>query len=56
MENYQRKNKMICPRCKGNGYIKVVKEVSWPSKEQNIVVQCSMWKSEGEIDDIPTKQ
>tara|TARA_R100000734_G_C3273163_1_gene68594 strand:+ start:150 stop:320 length:171 start_codon:yes stop_codon:yes gene_type:complete len=56
MENYQRKNKIICPRCKGNGYIKVVKEVSWPSKEQNIVVQCSMCKSEGEIDDIPTKQ
>ena len=41
----------ICPRCRGNGYIKVVKEVTWPSREQQIVVQCSMCDSEGEIED-----
>jgi DnaJ-class molecular chaperone len=41
----------ICPRCKGNGYIKVKKEVTWPSKEQEIVVQCTMCNSEGEIKD-----
>lgn len=49
MENS--KKTKICPRCKGNGYIKVVKEVAWPSKEQQIVVQCSMCNSEGEIKD-----
>lgn len=51
MEDYQRKNKIICPRCSGNGYIKVKKEVNWPSKEENIVVQCSMCNSEGELND-----
>ncbi len=49
MENS--KKTKICPRCKGNGYIKVVKEVTWPSREQQIVVQCSMCNSEGEIED-----
>ena len=49
MENS--KKTKICPRCKGNGYIKVVKEVAWPSKEQQIVVQCSMCNSEGEVKD-----
>ena len=49
MENS--KKTKICPRCKGNGYIKVVKEVAWPSKEQQIVVQCSMCSSEGEVED-----
>ena len=42
--------KKICPRCKGNGYIKVIKEVTWPSKEENIVVQCTMCNSQGEIE------
>lgn len=41
--------KKICPRCSGNGYIKVVKEVAWPSKEEMIVAQCTMCNSEGEI-------
>ena len=41
----------ICPRCKGNGYIKVIKEVAWPSKEQQIVAQCSMCNSQGEIEE-----
>ena len=41
--------KIICPRCKGNGYIRVIKEVQWPAKEEVIVVQCPMCDSEGEI-------
>jgi len=45
-------NKKICPRCKGNGYIKVIKEVKWPSKQEEIVVQCTMCNSEGEIEDV----
>ena len=44
--------KRICPRCKGNGYIKVIKEVKWPSKAEEIVVQCTMCNSEGEIEDV----
>ena len=43
--------KKICPRCTGNGYIKVKEKVTWPSKEREIVVQCSMCNSEGEIED-----
>ena len=45
------KKKIICPRCKGNGYLKVKKEVQWPQKEEIIVVQCPMCNSEGEIED-----
>ena len=44
--------KIICPRCKGNGYLKVKKEVQWPQKEEIIVVQCPMCNSEGEIEDV----
>ena len=40
MENS--KKTKICPRCKGNGYIKVVKEVTWPSKEEQWANCCSM--------------
>ena len=39
------KKKIICPRCKGNGYLKVIKEVQWPQKEEIIVVQCPMCNS-----------
>ena len=42
--------KQICPRCKGNGYFYVVKEVKWPQKQEDIVVQCPMCNSEGEIE------
>ena len=38
----------ICPRCKGNGYFTVKKSINNPV---DIVVQCPMCKSEGEIDD-----
>ena len=42
--------KKICPRCKGNGYFYVVKEVKWPQKQEDIVVQCPQCESEGEIE------
>ena len=38
----------ICPRCKGNGYFTVKKSINNPV---DIVVQCPMCKSEGEIND-----
>tara|TARA_R100000900_G_scaffold59298_2_gene48022 strand:- start:515 stop:739 length:225 start_codon:yes stop_codon:yes gene_type:complete len=41
---------MICPRCKGNGYFKVL-EAKTPYSKRDIVVQCPMCKSKGEIDD-----
>jgi len=45
-----RNNIKICPRCKGNGYIKIPnKSVEEPGKE--VTVQCPMCKSEGEIHD-----
>ena len=40
---------MICPRCKGNGFFYVKKEVKWPQKQEDIVVQCPQCQSEGEI-------
>ena len=42
--------KQTCPRCKGNGYFYVVKEVKWPQKQEDIVVQCPQCESEGEIE------
>ena len=36
---------MICPDCKGNGYIKAVLE----EDREHVVVQCQTCKSEGEI-------
>jgi len=42
--------KTICPRCKGNGYFYVKKEVKWPQKQEDIVVQCPQCESEGEIE------
>ena len=46
--------KMICPRCMGNGYVKIPNEDVGIPKE--IVAQCTMCESKGEIDevDIPT--
>jgi len=47
--------KKICPKCKGNGFLKVKKEVKHPIKEEIIVVQCSQCNSEGEIEDVERK-
>mgnify|MGYP001956124671 FL=1 len=45
---------MICPRCMGNGYVKIPNEDVGIPKE--IVAQCAMCESKGEIDevDMPT--
>jgi len=45
---------MICPRCMGNGYVKIPNEDVGVPKE--IVAQCTMCESKGEIDevDMPT--
>ena len=41
-------NKKICPRCTGNGYIRIPNEgVGIP---RQIIAQCTMCESEGEID------
>ena len=37
--------KKICPRCSGNGFIKIKESIERPV---NIVVQCPMCNSEGE--------
>ena len=39
----------ICPRCSGNGYIKIIKGVEWPSRSEEIVAQCPMCNSKGEV-------
>ena len=41
--------KIICPRCKGNGYFTIKESVDQPL---DIVVQCPMCESEGEINEI----
>ena len=38
----------ICPRCKGNGFFKVKESVN---NEVDVVVQCPLCNSEGEIHD-----
>ena len=42
--------KIICPRCKGNGYIKIPHE-SVEKLDKSVIAQCSMCESEGEIDE-----
>ena len=44
------KNNMICPRCNGNGYVKIPNESVDIPKE--VVAQCTMCESGGEIDEI----
>ena len=49
--NYLRRIEiMICPRCNGNGYFRVL-ENKTPYSKRDIVVQCPMCKSKGEIED-----
>ena len=42
--------KVICPRCKGNGYIKIPHE-SVEKLNKPVIAQCTMCNSEGEIED-----
>ena len=46
--------KITCPRCKGNGYIKIPHE-SVEKLDQSVISQCSMCESEGEIDELEDK-
>tara|TARA_R100001244_G_scaffold42783_1_gene38569 strand:+ start:190 stop:396 length:207 start_codon:yes stop_codon:yes gene_type:complete len=43
--------KIVCPRCKGNGYIKIPHE-SVEKLSKSVITQCSMCESEGEIDEL----
>ena len=45
-----KKNKIICPRCMGNGYIRIPNEAVGINKQ--ITAQCTMCKSQGEINEI----
>ena len=42
--------KIICPRCFGNGYIKIPHE-SVEKLNKPLIAQCTMCNSEGEIED-----
>jgi transcription elongation factor Elf1 len=46
--------KVICPRCKGNGYIKIPHE-SVEKLNKPVIAQCTMCESEGEIDETDGK-
>ena len=43
-----KEKKLICPRCKGNGFFKVKESVE---RQVDTVVQCPMCISQGEIDE-----
>ena len=43
--------KTVCPRCKGNGYIKIPHE-SVENLKKSVISQCSMCESEGEINEL----
>ena len=43
--------KIVCPRCRGNGYIKIPHE-SVENLKKSVISQCSMCESEGEIDEL----
>ena len=43
--------KIVCPRCRGNGYIKIPHE-SVEKLEKSVIAQCTMCESEGEIDEL----
>ena len=44
------KNKQICPRCTGNGYVKIPNQAVGNPTE--IIAQCTMCSSKGEIDEV----
>ena len=45
-----KKNKQICPRCFGNGYIRIPNEAVGVPKQ--IIAQCTMCNSQGEINEV----
>ena len=50
MARSNKNNIKICPRCKGNGYIKIANK-SVDQIGQSITMQCPMCNSQGELDD-----
>ena len=50
MEDSKTKNKVICPRCTGNGYLRIPNQSVGNPKE--IISQCTMCDSEGEIYEV----
>ena len=42
-----KKNKVTCPNCKGNGYIRVPYELS----KEEVIVQCGVCESQGEVNE-----
>ena len=49
MEN--KTKKIVCPRCKGNGYIKIPHE-SVENLKRSVISQCTMCESQGEINEL----
>ena len=43
--------KIVCPRCKGNGYIKIPHE-SVENLHKSVISQCTMCESQGEINEL----
>ena len=43
--------KIVCPRCKGNGYIKIPHQ-SVENLKRSVISQCTMCESQGEIDEL----
>ena len=41
-----KKNKIICPECKGNGYVRIPYQLA----KEEVTAQCSVCDSEGEVD------
>ena len=41
-----KKNKIICPTCKGNGYVRIPYKLA----KEEVTAQCGVSDSEGEID------
>jgi len=40
------KNKIICPECKGNGYVRIPYQLA----KEEVTAQCGVCDSEGEVD------
>ena len=39
------KNKVTCPNCKGNGFVRVPYELA----KEEVIIQCGVCESEGEV-------
>ena len=46
MEKSKKTKKVICPTCKGNGFVRVPYRLA----KEEVTVQCGVCDSEGEID------